>query len=50
MHHYFYRGMALCVLVDKEGALKEFNKLIKFEQNNKSAKDMSQFFRKLIGD
>jgi len=46
----FYRGMALCVLDDKEGALKDFNQLIKFEPNNKSAKDMSKYLKELLGD
>ena len=47
---FFYRGMALCVLDDKEGALKDFNQLIKFEPNNKSAKDMSKFLKEFLGD
>ena len=47
---FFYRGMALCVLDDKEGALKDFNQLIKFEPNNKSAKEMSKFLKVLLGD
>lgn len=47
---FFYRGMALCVLDDKEGALKDFNQLIKFEPNNKSAKEMSKFLKELLGD
>tara|TARA_B100000886_G_scaffold283945_1_gene208300 strand:+ start:916 stop:1305 length:390 start_codon:yes stop_codon:yes gene_type:complete len=47
---FFYRGMALCVLDDKEGALKDFNQLIKFEPNNKSAKEMSKFLKELLRD
>ena len=47
---FFYRGMALCVLDDKKGALKDFNQLIKFEPNNKSAKDMSKFLKEFLGD
>ena len=47
---FFYRGMALCVLDDKEGALKDFNQLIKFEPNNKIAKDMSKFLKELLRD
>tara|TARA_B100000242_G_C43040914_1_gene485639 strand:+ start:1945 stop:2334 length:390 start_codon:yes stop_codon:yes gene_type:complete len=47
---FFYRGNALCVLDDKEGALKDFNQLIKFEPNNKSAKEMSKYLKELLGD
>ena len=47
---FFYRGMALCVLDDKEGALKDFNQLIKFEPNNKSALEMSQYLRDSLED
>ena len=47
---FFYRGMALCVLDDKDGALNDFNQLIKFEPNNKSALEMSQYLRDSLED
>jgi len=47
---FFYRGMALCVLDDKDGALNDFIQLIKFEPNNKSALEMSQYLRDSLED
>ena len=47
---YFYRGMSLIVLNDKEGALHDFTKLIKFEPNNTVAIEILNSLKNFLED